>query len=156
LQRKSTHPKADSRHGFRGIRQQGRTGRMVQISRGRTPLNVHINRGGQQLCFLRVLARTSRLSYNINWQKNQGRSWARFFGQRKSIQCVSIMGAFFKVLACFSRHLYCWVFCTVLAEFWAQTSRTVCTAFIAGTVVQCTNFWDRNREAFPDSWSLKN
>jgi hypothetical protein len=52
-------------HGFRGSRQQGRTGRTVRISEGRTTINVHRNRGGQQLCFLRVLACFSRLSYNI-------------------------------------------------------------------------------------------
>jgi hypothetical protein len=34
-----------------------------------------------------------------------------------------ILGAFFKVLARFSRHFSCWVFRTVLAEFWAQISR---------------------------------
>jgi hypothetical protein len=52
-------------HEFRGSRQQGRTGRTVRISEGRTAINVHRNQGGQQLCFLRVLARFSRLSYSI-------------------------------------------------------------------------------------------
>jgi hypothetical protein len=65
LQEESTHPKANNRHGFRGNRQQGRTCRMVRISRGRTALNVHRNRGRQQLCFLRVLAHISMLSYSI-------------------------------------------------------------------------------------------
>jgi hypothetical protein len=52
-------------HRFRGSRQQGRTSRIVWISEGCTSINVHRNRGGQQLCFLRVLARFSRLPYNI-------------------------------------------------------------------------------------------
>ena len=52
-------------HGFRGNIQQGITGRTVRISEGRTPINVHRNRGGKKLCFLRVLACFSRLSYSI-------------------------------------------------------------------------------------------
>jgi hypothetical protein len=108
LLKESTHPKAKSRHGFQGSRQQGRTGRTVRISRGRTALNVHRNRGGQQLCFLRVLARISRLSYNINWHRNRGRSWARFSGHRKSVQSVRTCTEF--------KGPYC-------HKFWAHFSR---------------------------------
>jgi hypothetical protein len=52
-------------HGFQGSRQQGRIGCTVWISEGCTSINVHRNRGGQQMCVMRVLACFSRLSYNI-------------------------------------------------------------------------------------------
>ena len=86
---------------------------MVRICGVPTTLNVHRNRGGQQLCFLRVLARISRLSYNINWHKNRGRSRARFSGKRKSIQsvrtCKEFKGSYcHKLWVHFSR--YCDVF----------------------------------------------
>jgi hypothetical protein len=47
------------------------------------------------------------------------------YGPAQKLRVVpqKLMGTFFKVLACFSRHFFCWVFHTVLAEFWAQISR---------------------------------
>jgi hypothetical protein len=119
------HPKVISRHGFRGNRQQGRTGRMVRICGVPTTLNVHRNRGGQQLCFLRVLACISRLSYNINWHKNRGRRWARFSGKRKSIQsvrtCKEFKGSYcHKLWVHFSR--YCDIFQGIcIARFFVQS-----------------------------------
>jgi hypothetical protein len=98
---------------------------MVRICGVPTTLNVHRNRGGQQLCFLRVLARISRLSYNINWHKNRGRSRARFSGKRKSIQsvrtCKEFKGSYcHKLWVHFSR--YCDVFQGIcIARFSVQS-----------------------------------
>ena len=60
------------KYGFQGSRQQGRTGCTVRICGGHIAFNVHRNRGGQQLQFLRVLTCIPRLSYNIYWHRNRG------------------------------------------------------------------------------------
>jgi hypothetical protein len=72
------HPKAKNWHSFQGNREQGRIGRTVRICGGRTTFNVHKNRGGQQLKFLRILARIPRLPYSIYWHKNRSNCCNKF------------------------------------------------------------------------------
>jgi hypothetical protein len=59
------HPKAKSSTDFEAADNKEEQAVPYGFLRGRTTINVHRNRGGQQLCFLRVLACISRLSYNI-------------------------------------------------------------------------------------------
>jgi hypothetical protein len=83
LQKLGTHPKATSRHGFQGSRQQGNNSPYSTDLRGRTTFNVHRFRGEQQHEFLRVLAHIPRLSYSFSRHRNRGGCWARFSEVRK-------------------------------------------------------------------------
>jgi hypothetical protein len=123
---------------------------------------VHRNRGGQQQQILRVLACIPRQPHCIYWHRFRGACWAQISWERKSIQsvrtCTEIEGHTVQKFGHIFRggwHEFQGIFLLVipysLCRNFGTNFETVRTTFIAGTTVQCTDFWDRNRGAFPDS-----